>query len=88
MITTVCCYLPFCISDFTVLDFISPQFSQVFQGSVNLIYFLKEPAFCFMDSLWVLFVCLFVSSSLILALIFIISLWLFWDLLVLVFLGV
>jgi hypothetical protein len=32
--------------------FFSPHFSQVCQGSVNLIYFFKEPAFCFIDSLY------------------------------------
>jgi hypothetical protein len=32
--------------------FSSPHFSQVCQGSVNLVYFLKEQAFCFLDSLY------------------------------------
>jgi hypothetical protein len=53
------CYLPFCISDFTDLSFFSPHFSQVCQESVNLIYFFKEPIFCFIDSLYGFFVCLF-----------------------------
>jgi hypothetical protein len=76
---------PLCISDFTDLGFFSPHFCQVCQGSVNLAYFLKEPAFCFIDSLY-FFV---VSISLILSLIFIIPLLLLdWDLLVFVFLGV
>jgi hypothetical protein len=69
------------------LGFSSPLFSQVCHGSVNLVFVVKEPAFCFVGSLYVFF-CLFVSVSLILALIFIISLLLlFWDLLILVFLG-
>jgi hypothetical protein len=32
---------PFAFSDFTDLGFFSPHFSQVCQGSVNLIYFFK-----------------------------------------------
>jgi hypothetical protein len=65
----VCCYLPFSISDFADLGFFSPPFSQVCQGSLNLTYFFKEPAFYFIDSIF-----LFVSTSLTSALIFIISL--------------
>jgi hypothetical protein len=37
----------------SVLSF--SHFSQVCQGSVNLVYFFKEPAFCFIDSLYGLF---------------------------------
>jgi hypothetical protein len=57
---------PLCVSDFTDLGFFSPQFSQVCQGYVNLVYFLKETAFCFVDSLY----SFLVSISLISALIF------------------
>jgi hypothetical protein len=55
----ICCYLPFCISDFTDLGFFFPHFSQVCQGSVNLVYFFKEPAFYFIVSLYVYFLFLF-----------------------------
>jgi hypothetical protein len=53
------------------LGFLSPHFSQICQGCVNLIYFFKEPAFCFIDPLYVF--CLFASVSLLSALILIIS---------------
>jgi hypothetical protein len=43
----VCCYLPFCISDFTDLGLFPPNFSQICQGFVNLVYFFKESEFCF-----------------------------------------
>jgi hypothetical protein len=77
--------IPFCISDFTDLGLFPPHFSQICQGSANLIYFFKEPAF-----LVFLILCVFlVSISLILALIFIIFFFLLdLCLLVLVFLGV
>jgi hypothetical protein len=60
------------------MGFFSPHFSQICQGSVNLVYLFKEPTFCVIDS----FIYFFVSISLISALIFIISLILFWNLLV------
>jgi hypothetical protein len=50
----------------------SPHFSQVCQGSVNLIYFFKEPAFCFIGSLCI-YIYILVSISLISALILIVS---------------
>jgi hypothetical protein len=60
------------------LDFFSPHFSQVCQGSVNLVYFFNEPAFCFIDSFYGFFVVVVVVSvSLISALVFIISFLLF-----------
>jgi hypothetical protein len=74
-----------CISDFTDLGFFSPHFSQVCQGSVNLIYFFKEPAFCFIDSLYGFFVSISLISTLILI---IFSFCLFWHFFVLFFLGV
>jgi hypothetical protein len=58
-------------SDFTNLGLFPPHFSQISQGLVNLTYFFKEPAFYFVDSLYVFF---FVPISLISAIIFIISL--------------
>jgi hypothetical protein len=70
------------VSDFTTLGLFPLHFIWIFQGLVNLVYFFKEPAFCFIDSLYAF---LF-SISLILA--FISLLCLFWILLVLVFLGV
>jgi hypothetical protein len=79
----VFCYLPFCISDFTDLGFLSPNFSQVWQGSVNLTYFFKEPAFCFIDSSYVLKK---ISISLIRPLFLLFLSSLFWDLLVFAFL--
>jgi hypothetical protein len=47
---------PLFISDFTDLGFFFPHFSQVCQGFVSVVYFLKEPAFCFADSLYVFIV--------------------------------
>jgi hypothetical protein len=49
------------------LGLFPPHFSQICQGLVNLVYFFKEPAFCFIDSLYIY---IFISISLILALIF------------------
>jgi hypothetical protein len=46
------CHFPFCISDFTDLGFFSPHFNQIYQGSVNLVYFFNEPAFSFVDTLY------------------------------------
>jgi hypothetical protein len=63
--------IAFFVSDLTNLGLFSPHFSQICQGIVNLIYFLKESAFCFIDFFSVYFL---VSISLISALIFIISL--------------
>jgi hypothetical protein len=76
---------PFAFLILLIWVFFCPHFSQICQESVNLVYFFKEYAFCFVDSL-----CgFFVSISLISALIFIISLLLLvLVLLVLVFLGV
>jgi hypothetical protein len=51
LIYGVYCYFTFCISDFTDLDFFSPHFCQIFQGSLNLAYFFKNAAFCFIDCL-------------------------------------
>jgi hypothetical protein len=48
----LCRYLPFFISDFTDLGLFHPQFSQICQGLFNLVYFFKEPSFCFVDSLY------------------------------------
>jgi hypothetical protein len=51
---------------FSDLGFFPPHFSKIWQGSANLVYYFKEPAFCFIDSLYgFLF-----SISLILALIY------------------
>jgi hypothetical protein len=42
----------FAFSDFTDLGFFfSPHFSKICQGFVNLVYFFKQEAFCFIDSL-------------------------------------
>jgi hypothetical protein len=74
----VCCYLSFCISDFTDLGLFPPHFIQICQGFVNLVYFFKEPTFCFDDALYgfgfFVFVFVFDFISLISSLIFIISL--------------
>jgi hypothetical protein len=59
----VCCHLPFCTADFTDLGFFSPYFIQAYQESVNLIYFFKEPAFCFIDFLWGFFGFFFIDFS-------------------------
>jgi hypothetical protein len=48
----VCCCLPFFISNFINLGLFPPLSSQIYQGFVNLVYFFKEPAFCFVDSLY------------------------------------
>jgi hypothetical protein len=53
----VCCYLPFFTSDFTNLDLFPLHFSQICQGLINLVYFFKEPTFCFIDSLYGFFGC-------------------------------
>jgi hypothetical protein len=60
----------------------SLHFSQVCQASVDLVYFVKEPTFCFIHSLYGFFV----SMSLISTVIFII--FLLFVLRLLVFLGV
>jgi hypothetical protein len=41
----------------------SPHFSQVCQGSVDLVYFFKEPTFCFINSLQVFFCFYFIDFS-------------------------
>jgi hypothetical protein len=41
---------PFAFLIVLIWAFFSPHFSQICQGSVNLVYFFKEPAFCFIDS--------------------------------------
>jgi hypothetical protein len=82
----VCCYLPFCISDFTDFDFFSLHFSQVCQGSVNLVNFFKELSFCFTDSLYFCCCCFYIINFLLYFLLFL-SFCLFWVLLVLVFRG-
>jgi hypothetical protein len=46
--------------------FFSPHFSQVCQRYVNLIEFFKEPAFCFIDSLYDFLVSILLISSLML----------------------
>jgi hypothetical protein len=55
----VYCYLPFVISNFINLGLFPPHFIQIYQEFVNLTYFFKNPAFCFIDSLlfvfWVFF---------------------------------
>jgi hypothetical protein len=45
-------YLPLFISDFINLGLLAPKYSQIFQRFVNVVYFFKEPAFCFTDSLF------------------------------------
>jgi hypothetical protein len=55
----VCFCLPFFISDFTFWGLFLPHFSQICQGFGNLVYFFKEPAFCLVDSLYVIFFCLY-----------------------------
>jgi hypothetical protein len=55
------------------MGFFSLHFSQVCQGTVNLVYFFKKPAFCFIDFLYFVVVVV-VSISLISALIYITSL--------------
>jgi hypothetical protein len=62
---------PFAFLILLMWVFFSPHFSQVWQASVSLIYFFQEPVFCFIVSSYF---CLFVSASLISALIFIIFL--------------
>jgi hypothetical protein len=64
------------VSDFTNLVLFPPHFSQICQGLVNLVYFVKGPTSCFIDYLYELLV----SNSLILALIFITSFLLVLDL--------
>jgi hypothetical protein len=59
-------YLPFFISNFTNFCLFPSHLSQICQGLVNLVYFFKEPAFCFVDSSYGFLVYI----SLILALIF------------------
>jgi hypothetical protein len=49
------------ISDFTDLGFFRPHFSQVWQGFVNLVYFFKETAFLFVDSLYDFFGLYFIN---------------------------
>jgi hypothetical protein len=66
----VCCYVPHFVSDFVNLGLSPHHFSQICQGFMSVIYFFKEPAFCFVDS----FYGFLVSISLISAIIFIISL--------------
>jgi hypothetical protein len=71
------------VSDFDNLGLFPPQFIQIYQGLVNLVYLFKELAFCFVNFL--------VSILLISTLNFIISLLLCvlgFALLVLDFLGV
>jgi hypothetical protein len=72
------------VSDFTNLGLFPPYFSQICQGLVNLVYWFKEPAFCFIDSLYGFFGLYFIN----LALFLLYLSCLFWVLLVLVFLGV
>jgi hypothetical protein len=48
----VYCYLSFFVSNFINLGLSPPHFSQICQGCVNIVYFFKEPAFCFVDSLY------------------------------------
>jgi hypothetical protein len=66
-------YLTFFVSDVANLGHFPLHFSEICKGFVNLVYFFKVPAFCFIDSLYMFFV----SISLISARIFIISLLLF-----------
>jgi hypothetical protein len=40
---------PFSFSDFTNFGLFPPHFSKICQGLVNIVYFFKEPAFCFID---------------------------------------
>jgi hypothetical protein len=61
---------PLPISDFANLGLFPPHFSQIFLGLVNLASFFKEQTFCVLD----FSIAFFVSISLILALIYIISL--------------
>jgi hypothetical protein len=42
-------FLVVVVSGFTNLGLFLPNFSQICQGLVNLVYFFKEPAFCFVD---------------------------------------
>jgi hypothetical protein len=53
---------PFMFLILLIWVFFSPHFSQVCQGSVNPVYFFKEPAFCFVDSLYVFFFFWFVFN--------------------------
>jgi hypothetical protein len=74
----VCYYFPCFVSDFANLGLFPPHFSQICQGPVNLVYFFKEPAFCFIDSLYGflglyfndIFVLIFIISLLLLVLSF------------------
>jgi hypothetical protein len=76
-------YLPFFISNFSNLCLFPSHFSQIGQGIVYLVYFFKEPTFCFVDSSDGFLVYI----SLILALIFLfLSFSLVWVLLALGFL--
>jgi hypothetical protein len=56
---------PFFVSDFTDFGLFPPLFSQICQGFVNLVYFFKEPAFCFVDSLYGSFGLYFINLALI-----------------------
>jgi hypothetical protein len=78
----------FVVSPFAFLillfwGFFSHQFSQICQESVNLINFFKEPAFCFIHSLY-----FWGGSISLISVSFLLLLSLFWDILDLVFLGV
>jgi hypothetical protein len=71
----VCCYHHLFVSDFINLGLFPPHFIQSSQGVFNLVYFFKEAALCFIDSLYGFFGFSFlVFISLISALIIIISL--------------
>jgi hypothetical protein len=54
---------PFAFLILLIWIFFCLHFSQVCQGSVNLVYFFKEPAFCFIDFLY-FFSISFISSHL------------------------
>jgi hypothetical protein len=43
--------------------FFPPDFNQIYQGSVNLVYFFKEAAFCLDDSLYGFFGLYFINFS-------------------------
>jgi hypothetical protein len=48
-------FSPFAFLILLIWVFLSPDFSQICQRSANLVYFFKEPAFCFVDSLYSFF---------------------------------
>jgi hypothetical protein len=90
----VCCYLPFFVSDFTNIGLFPPNFTQSCQGLINIVYFFKEPAFGFIESLYFFLAFLFsfvfwssIHSFLHLFLLFL-SFCLFWILFVHVSIGV